>query len=62
MLALNNFVMDKKVLRNSIIYGFKRSFFPGRYQQKRNYVRQCLNYYDKIAAELPEVFVNRQAN
>lgn len=62
MLALNNFVMDKKVLRNSIIYGFKRSFFPGRYQQKRNYVRQCLNYYDKIAAELPEVFGYRQAN
>ena len=59
LLALNNFKMSKKDLRNCIIYGFKRSFFPGRYHQKRKYVRSCLNFYDKITKELPEIFVNK---
>ena len=35
-------------LKASIIYGFKRSFFPGPYLEKRRYVRQIINYYDKI--------------
>lgn len=48
MLALKNFEMSEKELRNSIIYGFKRSFFPGKYLEKRRYVRKCLNYYDEI--------------
>lgn len=59
MLALKHFEMNKKTLRNCIIYGFKRSFFPGRYHQKRKYVRQCLNYYDSVTRELPEIFVNK---
>lgn len=58
LLALNNFQMDKKALRNCIIYGFKRSFFPGRYSQKRNYVRQCLDYYDKVTADIPVLHVD----
>jgi adenosine deaminase len=36
-----------------IIHGFKRSFFPGTYREKRAYVRQIIDYYDKVAAEQP---------
>jgi adenosine deaminase len=35
-------------LRSTIIYGFKRSFFPGGYLAKRAYVRQIIDYYDAI--------------
>ena len=38
-------------LRNSIIYGFKRSFFPDTYSKKRAYVRQIIDYYDKVEKE-----------
>ncbi len=31
-----------------IIYGFKRSFFPGSYLEKRQYVRQVIDYADRI--------------
>jgi adenosine deaminase len=58
LLALNHFQIDKKALRNCIIYGFKRSFFPGRYSQKRNYVRRCLDYYDKTTANFPVLHVD----
>ena len=54
MLALENFKISKKDLRNSIIYGFKRSFFPGRYHDKRAYVRKCLNQYDKVISDHPD--------
>ncbi len=36
-------------LRNMMIYGFKRSFFPGSYKEKRAYVRHIIDYYDQIA-------------
>jgi len=38
-------------LRNAIIYGFKRSFFPRSYAQKRTYVRQIIDYYDTVERE-----------
>jgi len=31
-----------------VIYGFKRSFFPATYLEKRRYVRQVLNFYEKL--------------
>ena len=46
-LAVKAFNMDLKDLRNTIIYGFKRSFFPGAYTERRAYVRQIIDYYDK---------------
>lgn len=54
MLALQHFNISKKDLRNSIIYGFKRSFFPGKYSDKRAYVRKCLNHYDSVIEQHPE--------
>ncbi len=51
LLALNNFNIPFKKIKNSIIYGFKRSFFPGSYTEKRKYMRQVIDYYDKVIKE-----------
>ena len=44
--AVDSFDIDSKKLKDLIAYGFKRSFFPGTYLEKRNYVRQVLNAYE----------------
>ncbi len=46
--AVNTFDISHKDLRDIVVYGFKRSFFPGSYLRKRRYVRTILNYYDEI--------------
>ncbi|RMF57306.1 MAG: adenosine deaminase family protein [Calditrichaeota bacterium] len=53
MLALQNFEISPKRLKNVIVYGFKRSFFPEDYTKKRRYVRQCIDYYEKLVAGTP---------
>jgi adenosine deaminase len=50
-LAAKNFPIDAGKLKDLIIYGFKRSFFPGNYLEKRKYVRGVIDYYEKIEAE-----------
>ena len=35
--------------RDLVLAGFKRSFFPGPYSDKRNYVRRAINLYDELA-------------
>jgi adenosine deaminase len=50
-LAVDTFNFTETELRNSIIYGFKRSFFPGTYKEKRIYVRKIINYYEKLQKE-----------
>ncbi len=50
-LALEHFEFTPKLLRDIITYGFKRSFFFGTYLEKRVYVRQCIDYFDKVWAE-----------
>lgn len=44
-------------LRNTLLHGFKRSFFPGSYKEKRAYVRQVIDFYDRVSKEhgLPTV-------
>lgn len=44
------FRMDPPELRNMILHGFKRSFFAGSYKEKRAYVRQVIDFYDRVAA------------
>jgi adenosine deaminase len=48
MLAVENFGMSSRELRNIIVYGFKRSFFPGSYIEKRTYVRHIIDYYEQV--------------
>ena len=49
--ACESFQISPAELRNLIIYGFKRSFYPGTYREKRAYVRQVINRYDEVAKE-----------
>lgn len=46
--AVEAFDIESSELKNFIAYGFKRSFFPGTYQEKRNYVRQVLTAYEVV--------------
>jgi adenosine deaminase len=48
-IATNHFEIPPRQLKSLIIYGFKRSFFPGTYHQKRAYVRQVIDFYEAIA-------------
>ncbi|MCO4762370.1 MAG: adenosine deaminase family protein [Myxococcales bacterium] len=50
-LAVKHFGVDRRDLKSIVIYGFKRSFYPGSYLEKRKYVRQVIDYYDKIEAK-----------
>ncbi len=56
-LATDAFNINAAELRRVILHGFKRSFYPGSYRDKRNYVRQVIDVYDRIAARhgLPTV-------
>jgi len=37
--------------RDLVLAGFKRSFFPGPYAEKREYVRRAIDLYDQIAKQ-----------
>lgn len=49
--ACEAFDLAPRDLRNVVIHGFKRSFFPGTYREKRTYVRTIIDLFDRIAAE-----------
>ena len=51
MLAVEHLGIDKHDLKSIIVYGFKRSFMPGTYLEKRAYVRQIIDYYEQIEEE-----------
>ena len=49
-LAVKTFDLGPKELGDLLIYGFKRSFFPGPYLEKRDYVRRVIDYRDEVLA------------
>jgi len=49
--AVSSFDLSLYELKSIIVYGFKRSFFPGRYDEKRKYVRRCMDYFEKVVEE-----------
>lgn len=51
MLAVEKLKLDQKELRSVVVAGFKGSFFPGTYTEKRQYVRRVLDLYDELEAE-----------
>jgi adenosine deaminase len=46
--AVEAFALTEREVRDILIYGFKRSFFPGTYMEKRTYVREVIDYADRV--------------
>jgi len=44
--AVHAFGLEPRALKDVLIYGFKRSFFPGGYPEKRDWVRSVLNHME----------------
>jgi len=49
--AVRYFSLNLKQIKNLVVYGFKRSFFPRSYGEKRAYVRRSMDYFEKGALE-----------
>jgi len=49
-LAIKHFPFTVHQLKDMLVYGFKRSFFFGPYTRKRRYVRQNIDYLEKVLA------------
>ena len=50
-LAIDKIQMTPRELRNVVIAGFKGSFFPGTYSEKRQFVRQVIDRYEAVARQ-----------
>jgi adenosine deaminase len=48
-LLLNNFEVPMKHLKDIVAYGFKKSFYPGEYIEKRNWAKNVMMYFDEVA-------------
>jgi len=48
-LAVDNFDIPVKRLKDIVAYGFKKSFYPGSYVQKREFAKINMHYFDQIA-------------
>jgi adenosine deaminase len=46
--AVESFELTEREVRDILIYGFKRSFYPGTYLEKRTYVREVIDYADRV--------------
>jgi len=48
-LALDNFEIQPKHLKDIVAYGFKKSFYPGQYIEKRNWAKKVVQHFDEVA-------------
>lgn len=51
-LLVSEIPVTRSQFRNVVISGFKGSFYPARYSEKRRYVRQVINRYEQLEREL----------
>ena len=51
MLAIQNFNLTKESIKNLLMCGFEKSFYPGPYTEKLNYIKQVTARYDFIAKQ-----------
>ena len=59
--AVAAFALEPRAVKDVLIYGFKRSFYPGSYAEKRNWVRSILNQMeDTLASAGHDVRSRRQ--
>jgi adenosine deaminase len=49
--AVRHLKMNARELRNVVVAGFKGSFFPGTYREKRHFVRQVIDRYEALAGD-----------
>jgi adenosine deaminase len=50
-LAVDNFDIPVKHLKDIVAYGFKKSFYHGNYIEKRNWAKKVVQYFDKVATK-----------
>jgi len=50
VLAAEKFNLDEKMIKRLIMYGIKRSFYPGSYLEKKKYIDMSSKYYDYLAS------------
>lgn len=55
-LAVEHFNLGYAELKNCMIYGMKRSFYPGTYSEKREYVRGIIDRYEAIEKKYHSLF------
>lgn len=48
-LAVDNFDIQPKHLKDIVAYGFKKSFYPGHYINKRNWAKKVMQHFDQVA-------------
>lgn len=51
---VNRIGVTRRQLRNIVIAGFKGSFYPGPYNEKRAYVRKVIDRYEALEEEMPD--------
>ncbi|MCF7818047.1 MAG: adenosine deaminase family protein [Kiritimatiellales bacterium] len=50
---VQHLALSDSQFRDLVLAGFKRSFFPGPFDEKRTYVRRAIDLYDRLAAQQP---------
>jgi adenosine deaminase len=48
-LMVDHFEIPTKQLKDIVAYGFKKSFYPGQYIDKRNWAKNVMIYFDQVA-------------